>query len=232
MRALLFTTGSPFARAVRIVLDELGLDYERREEITTPSAEDRAAATPTLQVPTFWDGDQTLWESGTIVEYLLSTYRNRPATEPPLTMDAFRPDSEWQDKLAFSTIQTFGNAATIISQMKWSGVDVTNNTHMKRSAEKLAHILGWLEDQLNDATGGFLPDCVSIQDIFLAAHVRFVQNRPLGVNLDLEQCPKLEALLSRLDDRESFKANPIWWWEPGVVGYQPDGTPIFQNKIS
>ena len=57
MRALLFTTGSPFARAVRIVLDELGLDYERHEEITTPSAEERAAATPTLQVPTFWDGD-------------------------------------------------------------------------------------------------------------------------------------------------------------------------------
>ena len=26
MRALLFTTGSPFARAVRIILDELGLD--------------------------------------------------------------------------------------------------------------------------------------------------------------------------------------------------------------
>ena len=33
MRALLFTTGSPFARAVRIILDELGLDYERKEEI-------------------------------------------------------------------------------------------------------------------------------------------------------------------------------------------------------
>ena len=232
MRALLFTTGSPFARAVRIVLDELGLDFERREEITTPSAEERAAATPTLPVPTFWDGDQTLWESGTIVEYLLSTYQNRPATEPPLAMHAFRPANEWQDKLTFSTIQTFGNAATIVSQMKWSGVDATNNAHMKRSVEKLSHILGWLEDQLNDTTGGFQPDCVSIQDIFLAAHVRFVQNRPLGIDLQLGQYPKLEALLNGLDDRASFKANPIWWWEPGVVGYQPDGTPIFQNKIN
>jgi glutathione S-transferase len=232
MRALLFTTGSPFACAVRIVLDELGLDYERHEEITTPSAEERAAATPTLQVPTFWDGDQTLWESGTIVEYLLSTYQNRPAAEPPLTLDAFRSDREWQDKLVFSTIQTFGNAATIISQMKWSGVDATNSAHMKRSAEKLSHILGWLEDQLNDPTGGFHPDCVSIQDIFLAAHVRFVQNRPLGVDLLLGQYPKLEALLNGLDNRASFKANPVWWWEPGVVGYQPDGTPIFQNKIN
>jgi len=229
MRALLFTTGSPFARAVRIVLDELGLDYERREEITTSSVEERATATPTLQVPTFWDGHQTLWESGTIVEYLLSTYPSRTTTEAPLTMDAYRPDKEWQDKLTFSTIQTFGNAATIISQMKWSGVAAANNAHIKRSTEKLAHILGWLEGQLDETTGGFMPDCVSMQDIFLAAHVRFVLARPLGIDLGLRQYPKLERLLNRLDDRESFKANPIWWWEPGVVGYQPDGTPIFQK---
>lgn len=61
MRALFFTTGSAFARAVRIILDELALDYERREEITTPTVEQRAAATPGLQVPTFWDGDIHLW---------------------------------------------------------------------------------------------------------------------------------------------------------------------------
>ena len=55
MRTLLFTTGSPFARGIRVILDELGLDYERREEITTPTVEERASATPTLQVPTLWD---------------------------------------------------------------------------------------------------------------------------------------------------------------------------------
>jgi len=71
-RALLFTTGSPFSRIVRVVLDELGLDYERREEITTPTSESRAESTPTLQVPTFWDGDIHLWESGLIVEYFVS----------------------------------------------------------------------------------------------------------------------------------------------------------------
>ena len=38
VRALLFTTGSPFARAVRIILDELQLDYEKREEITNTPA--------------------------------------------------------------------------------------------------------------------------------------------------------------------------------------------------
>jgi glutathione S-transferase len=48
MRKLFFTTGSPFARAVRIVLVEKGLDFERAETYSTPSAEDRAKVTPTL----------------------------------------------------------------------------------------------------------------------------------------------------------------------------------------
>lgn len=229
MLALLFTSGSPFARTVRIVLDELGLDYERREEITTPSAVQRAAATPTLQVPTFWDDDLTLWESGTIVEYLLSTYAQRPAGDPPLTKYAFRPNAQWQDKLTFSTIQTFGNAATTISQMKWTGVAVDGNAHLERSAEKLSHVLGWLDSQLTDPECGFQPGCVSIQDIFLAAHVRFVQARPLGIDLGLDQYEKVASLLDRLDERHSFKANPIWWWEPGIIGYEPDGTPVFEG---
>lgn len=230
MRALLFTSGSPFARAVRIILDEIGLDYERREEVTTPSAEQRAAATPTLQVPTFWDGDLTLWESGAIAEYLLSTYPQRPAVTPPLTAHAFRPDALWQEKLSFSTIQTFGTAATTISQMKWTGVRIDGNAHLARSAEKLFHILGWLDGQLADQNSGFQPGCVSMHDIFLAAHIRFVQARPLGIDLNIGQYGKVAALLDRLDERDSFKANPIWWWEPGVVGYEPNGTPVFEER--
>lgn len=57
---------------MRDVLDELGPNYERREEITTPTSESRARSTPTLQVPTFPDGDVQLGESGLKIEYLLS----------------------------------------------------------------------------------------------------------------------------------------------------------------
>ncbi|MBF9061116.1 glutathione S-transferase family protein [Rhodobacterales bacterium HKCCSP123] len=230
MRALLFTSGSPFARAVRIILDEIGLDYERREEVTTPSVEQRAAAAPTLQVPTFWDGELTLWESGTIAEYLLSTYPQRAVVEPPLAPQAFRADAAWRDKLTFSTIQAFGTAATTISQMKWTGVTIDENAHLERSAQKLIHILDWLEDHLVDRNSGFQQGWLSIHDIFLAAHVRFVQARPLGVALELKRFRKVAALLDRLDERESFKANPIWWWEPGVIGYEPDGTPIYGGE--
>jgi glutathione S-transferase len=232
MRALLFTTGSPFARGVRIMLHELGLDYERREEITTPSVEQRAANTPTLQVPTLWDGDVTLWESGTICEYLLSTYADRPAAVPPLAAAPFRAASTWRDKLVFATIQTFGTAATTISQFKWTGIAIDQNAHLQRSAHRLTHILQWLETQLPELGEGFMSGRVSMQDIFLACHVRFVEARPLGVDLDLARYPKIAALLARLDQRASFQANPIWWWEPGVTGYETDGTPIYRKATS
>ena len=228
MRALLYTTGSPYARGVRIILHELGLDYEAREEITTPTAAQRAQATPTLQVPTLWDGGYTLWESGLIAEYLLSNYAERPNTAPPLAESAWRTSQEWRDKLIFATVQTLGGAATTVSQMKWSGVPHGDNAHLTRCAERLPNILAWLSDELPDGGDGFIPGVLSVQDIFLACHLRFIQNRPLDLDPDLQRFPKIEALLARLDARESFQANPILWWEPGVTGYADDGrTPIY-----
>ncbi len=80
MRKLYFTTGSPFARAVRIVLVEKGLPFERDETYTTPSAEERAKVTPTLQVPTLVDSDVRLWDSTVILEYLMGSYPSPSAT--------------------------------------------------------------------------------------------------------------------------------------------------------
>lgn len=229
-RRLLFTSGSPFARAIRILLHELALDFEPLEEITTPSVEARATATPTLQVPTLWDGDIRLWESGLIAEYLLTTYPNRPDADIPLATAPWRAGQIWQDKLVFATIQTFGTAATTISQLTWTGVGLADNAYLQRSADRMAHILGWLEERLAEAGSGFMPGCLSIQDIFLATHVRFIEARPLGIELRLGDYPKLGALLDRLDVRDSFRANPISWWEPGITDYAPGGTPIFDGK--
>ena len=232
MRTLLFTTGSPFARGVRVILSELGLDYERREEITTPTAEERAGATPTLQVPTLWDGDMILWESGLITDYLLSEYTERPDDDPPLAATVARPDNEWKDKLVLATVQTLGSAVTTISQMKWSGIAYTDNAYLTRSAERLPYLMKWFEDNLPSEQQGFLKDVVSVQDIFIACHLGFIANRPIGLDPDLDRYPKVKALVSRMEKRESFRENPILWWEPGVIGYADDGvTPLYKEDM-
>lgn len=225
MRSLLYTIGSPFARGVRIILDEIGLDYERREEVNTPSAASRAEWTPTLQVPTFRDGDLMLWESGVIAEYLLATYAQRSGHKPPLALSMWRPGSEWADRLLFASIQTLGIAATTISQMQWSGVRHHDNSHLTRCAERIGHLMGWLEERINRGEG-FFDRVVSVQDIFLTCHLRFIANRPLDLDIRLDTHPKIGALVDRMENRASFRNNPVRWWEPGIIGYEADGTPV------
>ena len=230
-RALLFTTGSPFSRIVRIVLDELGLDYERREEITTPTSESRAESTPTLQVPAFWDGDVHLWESALIVEYLLTTYNATQDGNPPLAKSLTRKEFHWHDRLVASSIQTLGTSATIIGQMKWGGIAIEDSDFLTVCSEQFPYLLDWLEKQISTKETGFQPGLLSVQDIALGCHLAYIMNRPIGIDPKLENYPKIQCMLDSLNERESFINNPILWWEPGVVGYAEDGvTPIYKNE--
>jgi len=228
MRKLIFTTGSPFARAVRIVLDEKGLDWERQEEITTSSVETRAKASPTLQVPTLIDGDLRLWDSHVILDYLTTTYPSPtvPGVAHRFADQFIRPDHEWTDKLAFATLQTLGVATTVISQLQWAGVKHEDNTYAGRSAARIQHVLDWCESRLASEQEGFVPGVLSAQDVLLAVMIMFMENRPLRLKWRAPERRKMAALRERLQSRPSFEQNPVLWWEPGITGYQPDGTPI------
>lgn len=230
-RALLFTTGSPFSRIVRIVLDELRLDYEKREEITTPTSESRAKSTPTLQVPTFWDEDIHLWESGLIVEYLLSNYEAPPGENPPMAKALARTEHQWHDRLVAASVHTLGTSATTIGQMKWGGTSIEDSDYLTVCSEQFPYLLGWLEEQISLEGDGFQSGLLSVQDIALGCHIGYIVNRPIGIDLQLDRFPKIEKLVNRLNQRDSFRDNPILWWEPGVIGYAEDGvTPVYKDR--
>ncbi len=109
---------------------------------------------------------------------------------------------------------------------------ITDHGYLQRSADRFPHLMGWLEDQISVKGSGFIPDCLSAQDIFFACHIDFIINRPLGLNPMIENYPKLEELVTSLRQRRSFESNPILWWEPGVVGYGPNNEPIYEGSSS
>lgn len=224
MRKLYFTTGSPFARAVRIVLAEKGLPFERDETYTTPSIEERAKATPTLQVPTLIDGDLRLWDSAVILEYLMARYPNPPAPESrqPFATDYVRAEHVWRDKLVHATLQTFGVSTSTISQLQWSGIRHEEIAHGTRSAVRNQHLLDWFESELVSTADGFVPGVVSVQDVLLACWCQFIERRPLRLTWKASYRPKIEALVARLDIRPSFQQEPAFWWEPGVTYANPE----------
>ena len=224
VRKLHFTTGSPFARAVRIVLAEKGLDYEKDETVGTTAPDVRSRFTPTLQVPTLEDGGLVLWDSAVIIDYLVATYPNAKANagERPFAEVLVRPDHAWQDKLALATLQTLGGAITTVSQLLWSGIRPDTNGFAERSAIRVPYLLDWCETQIASTDEGFVPGRCSVQDVLLACHCLFAERRPLGLEWEAASRPKVTALVRRLERRKSFFANPIPWWEPGVSYATPE----------
>lgn len=224
MLKLYFTTGSPFARAVRIGLAEKGLPFERDETYTTPSVEERARVAPTLQVPTLVDGDLRLWDSSVIIEYLMAAYPNAPAPagHRPFAADYVRPEQRWRDRLVHATLQTFGVSTATVSQLQWSGIRYEDNAHATRSAARNQHLLDWFEAELVSTEDGFVPGVVSVQDVLLAVWCEFIERRPFRLTWRAAHRPKIEALVARLHQRPSFRQVPALWWEPGVTYSDPD----------
>jgi glutathione S-transferase len=219
MRTLFFTTGSPFARAARIVLVEKGLDFTREETFSTPSVEERAKVTPTLQVPTLIDGDLKLWDSAVILEYLMSHYPSPPppAGLQPLAGQYLRAAESWHDKLVLATVQTFGASVTLVSQLHWTGVSHRDNPHAGRNAIRNQHLLDWFETQIAGEADGFVPGMVSAQDILLACFCQFIDRRPLGLDWRAPHRPRVAALIARMEQRPSFQQEPALWWQPGIT---------------
>jgi glutathione S-transferase len=224
MRKLFYTTGSPFSRAVRIVLVEKGLPFERDETYTTPSVEERAKVAPTLQVPTLIDDDFRLWDSEVITEYLMSKYSNgpTPAGEKPFATDYIRPDHLWQDKLLHATLQTLGVSTATVSQLHWSGIRYKDNGHASRCAARNQYLLDWLETQIVSTEEGLVPGVISAQDVLLGCWCQFIERRPIGLTWRSSERPRLQALIERLESRPSFQQEPALWWEPGVTYSSPE----------
>lgn len=224
---LRFTTGSPFARTVRIVLSELELEYEKTEELTTTAAEVRSLDAPTLQVPALVDGNTRLWDSLVIIEYLLGKYSPTRSDSISFVSTYLRENYQIEDRLQLATIQTLGTSTATISQLKWTGV-AQENDFAAKNAERIGYLLNWLETQIASDEEGFVPGYVSVQDVMVASILMFIDNRPLGIQWRSHSNPKIQALIERMGNRSSFIENPIWWWEPGVVGYSEDGIPLYK----
>jgi glutathione S-transferase len=204
---LYFSNGSPFARKVRIVLAEKGLAYEHNvfDGGLRPIDGDIG---PTLSVPLLEDGDQRLWESDLIIDYLLQTYPEAKgavvAGQPPLAPWLARPQSHWKDMTVLATIATMATSIVGIRLMQPEGVTVENSPYMGRQKTRIERCLDWLETQVT--SDGFAPGWFSVMDLAFACPVLFGEAR--GV-LAWRGRPKLEAMVARIEARPSLKATPI-----------------------
>ena len=166
MRKLYMAPISPFARKVRIVLIEKGLDFERDEFRGMRPVEAIGAVNPTLTIPVLVDGDLTLFGSALIVEYLFDTYPDETTdVAPPLANTVVRPEHRWRDRKVLCVTETLMETAVALHIFRGMGIAPAQISYLQRHQKRLASCLDWLEEQATPQ--GFAPGWFTVMDIGL-----------------------------------------------------------------
>lgn len=203
---LWFSEGSPFARKVRIVLAEKGLEYEKDVLNDFRPVHGHKNIHPGLAVPVLQDGDLTLFESNLVLDYLLKTYPQNAANcpKPPLASSMTRPSNHWEDSKTLAVLETLASAIVNLKLMRDNGATPETIPYLKRHQARIESCLDWLEDRATPE--GFAPHWFSVMDINLICAIAYGEKR--GV-MQLMGSPRLESIIKRFSDRPSVASTQV-----------------------
>ncbi len=212
MRKLYFSNGSPFARKVRIVLFEKGLEFEADVNNLVRPVEEIEPLNPALQVPVLIDGGRPLFDSDLIISYLFDAYPDSNSTvTPPLSATVTRTERHWDDLLILTTIEALADA--IVNLRLMAGVDEDQSWFLARQRHRIGACLNWLGDQITPE--GFWPETFSVMDINLLCPLLFGEKRKI-FDFRTGQWPNIAQSIDSWRDRPSITATPVAELSPDV----------------
>jgi glutathione S-transferase len=210
MRKLLYSNGSPYARRVRVLLIEKGLDFESDVLETVRPIEDIKLHNPALQVPVLYDGERHLFGSNLILQYLYQEYTEPPSVpiDPPLAPAITRPERHWDDMLILTAIESMADSLVGVRRLLAGGeVDVP---YVARQRYRIGSCLDWLEARIG--AEGFWPGVFSVMDLNLMCPLLYGEKRG-SFDFRTGQWPRIAAMVDRWQSRPSVAATPVN--EPG-----------------
>lgn len=188
-RLLYYTTGSPYARKVRIFLLEKNLSCELIETDLIHKSPEFLKIAPLGKVPLLIDEDGTkLWDSTLIVEYLEETYPG----------PSFYP-SDRQDRLQCRQWNAFGDELTNHAVVLWYGRDESVKPKHHAAIERL---LALLDEHLSHSAY-LVGDTWTVADISVMSALGYYTFR-FGEQWQ-QQYPRVGEWFQRLHERESVK---------------------------
>ncbi len=135
------TTTSPYVRRVRIVAAEIGVPFEF---FATGSAEGQKALrelSPIWKVPVAEIGEQVIFDSHVIIEYLLRNHGYGPLRSAG--------GERWvREQNLVSAADAALDSAINVFYYDREGVDTAGAPYFTKQRDRVASILGWLEREL------------------------------------------------------------------------------------
>jgi glutathione S-transferase len=205
MRKLLYSA-SPFARRVRVILLEKGLDFESDfHDGFRPIGAIRPHS-PTLQVPVLYDGNRHLFGSTLIVQYLFQEYPATPPhpAAPPLAPTITRADRHWDDMLILTAIESM--ADSLLGLRIHLSAGTTEAPYAIRQRARITACLDWLEQRTTPQ--GFWPKILSVMDLNLMCALLWGEARGV-LAFRTGQWPKIVAMIDRWQSRPSLLATAL-----------------------
>lgn len=188
---------APNTRAVRIawLLNELGLDYEiERFQLGDKAmrAPEYLAVHPLGRVPTLQDGDVRIFESGAIVQYLLSRY-GESRMVPDASSADFPKYLQW---LHYAEGMIMPPINSIVVETILLPPERRNEENVMRAKKLLSRMLNALEPALENSD--YLAGEFSGADI-MTGHATIVASTLGGA--DISHLPNVGAYVDRLKAR-------------------------------
>jgi glutathione S-transferase len=192
---------APNSRSVRAVwlFEELGLPYDLElYKLGDPAmrAPEYLKKHPMGRVPAVEDGDVTIFESGAIVEYVLSKYgegRMRPAVDSPI----FPAYLQW---LHYAEGMLMPQVNLIMVETFFLPPERRNEENVTRATKLLTRMLTAVEAHMADGKE-FIAGDFSGADI-MSGHACIVSKR---LKADLSDKPNVEAYIERLTARPAYQ---------------------------
>ena len=142
------TSTSPFVRRVRIVAAEVGEPVERVDTATEAGQAELRGLTPIRKVPVASLDGRTLFDSRTIVDWLVTT-RGWGGIQPPR--------DPWIQANLLNAIDAALDAVIQLFYLRRDGVAIDGTPYAERQLARADAIFSWLGTQLAPDRRGFGP---------------------------------------------------------------------------
>jgi glutathione S-transferase len=180
---------SPFVRRIRVAMENLECDFKELNVFEGQDAVDLNKVNPINQIPVLVDGENTIWDSRIIFNYLNSNHKMQ-------TLD-------WKDENLLTAIDGAMSSGVSLLMMKRSGINITEPyMYVGRQKDRIESILDYLKPYiLGEALSSW-----NFQSISLYCFLDWANFRGI---ISLESRPECQAFLHKYKDQPSILKTAI-----------------------
>jgi glutathione S-transferase len=187
------TITSPFVRRVRVVAAEAGCPIQLIDTSTDGGQAELREISPIRKVPVAVLDGRTLYDSRTIVDWILTT-RGYGGLTPPT--------DRWREANLVNAIDAAVESAIQLFYLRRDGVTIDGSVFADRQLARVASIFDWLGKELDGHRTSF-GGGLGLAEISLVAVLDWMDFRK---SYPTESAPQLAALRAAWGDRPSLAA--------------------------